>query len=108
MVGQAAFAATARDKYYKAESCYKKLRNSPKKQKYRDKWLACIDKFKAVYRYDPSDPWAPAGLFMAGTLYQELYKRSFKKSDKEEENHLLSHCNNIDDYSIFNHSKYNC
>ena len=61
----------------------KKLRHSPKKQKYRENWLLCIKKFKAVYRHNPSGSWAPAGLYMAGVLYEELYRRSFKKSDKE-------------------------
>lgn len=77
------YAAPAKQKYYRAEACYKKLRHSPKKQKYRDKWLACIEKFDAVYRRDPQGPWAAAGLYMSGQLYQELYKRSFKKSDRE-------------------------
>jgi N-acetylmuramoyl-L-alanine amidase len=76
-------AATAKDKYYQAEACYKKLRHNPRKQKYRDKWLGCIKKFEAVYRYDPKGPWAAAGLYMSGQLYQELYKRSFKTSDRE-------------------------
>jgi N-acetylmuramoyl-L-alanine amidase len=76
-------AATAKDTYYKAEACYKKLRHSPRKQKYRDKWLSCIKKFEAVYRYDPKGPWAAAGLYMSGQLYQELYKRSFKTSDRQ-------------------------
>jgi len=76
-------AATAKDKYYKAEACYKKLRHNPKKQKYRDKWLGCIKKFEAVYRHDPKGPWAAAGLYMSGQLYQELYKRSFKTSDRK-------------------------
>jgi N-acetylmuramoyl-L-alanine amidase len=77
------YADAPKDKYYKAEACYKKLRHSPKKQKYRDKWLDCIKKFEAVYRHDPKGPWAAAGLYMSGQLYQELYKRSFKTSDQE-------------------------
>ncbi len=77
------YADAPKDKYYKAEACYKKLRHSPKKQKYRDKWLECIKKFEAVYRHDPKGPWAAAGLYMSGQLYQELYKRSFKTSDQE-------------------------
>ncbi len=76
-------AATAKTRYYRAESCYKKLRHNPGRQKYRDKWLICIEKFKAVYQQDPQGPWAAAGLYMSGQLYQELYKRSFKRSDKE-------------------------
>ncbi|MBC8200316.1 MAG: N-acetylmuramoyl-L-alanine amidase [Desulfobacteraceae bacterium] len=77
-------AVTARDKYIKAEACYNKLCKSPKKQKYRHNWLNCIEKFQAVYRHDPSGPWAAAGLYMSGKLYQKLYKRSYKKSDKKE------------------------
>ena len=76
-------AATTKDKYYNAEACYKKLRHNPKKQKYRDRWLGCIKKFEAVYHHDPKGPWAAAGLYMSGQLYQELYKRSFKTSDQE-------------------------
>jgi len=77
-------AATARDIYYQAESCYKKLRNNSKKQKYRDQWLKCIDKFEEVYRRDPSGQWAPAGLYMSGKLYQKLYNLSLKDSDRKE------------------------
>ena len=73
----------AKTKYYRAEACYKKLRHSPKKQKYRCYWLGCIEKFQSVYRHNPSGPWAAAGLYMSGTLYQELYRRSFKASDKK-------------------------
>jgi len=74
----------ARDKYYQAEACYKKLRNNPKKRKYRDNWLACIEKFQDVYRQDPSGPWAAAGLYKSGELYHKLYRYSLKKSDKKE------------------------
>jgi N-acetylmuramoyl-L-alanine amidase len=76
-------ADSAKKKYYRAEACYKKLRHSPKKQKYRCFWLGCIEKFQAVYEDNPSGPWAAAGLYMSGTLYEELYRRSFKESDKK-------------------------
>jgi N-acetylmuramoyl-L-alanine amidase len=78
------FAETAEDKYFEAEARYRKLKKSSKKQKYRENWLACIKKFQAVYRHDPSGKWAAAGLYMSGNLYMELYKRSYKKSDKKE------------------------
>ena len=78
------FAKTAEDKYFEAEACYRKLIKNAKKQKYRENWLACIKKFQAVYRHDPSGKWAAAGLYMSGNLYMELYKRSYKKSDKKE------------------------
>ena len=76
-------ADSAKKKYYRAEACYKKLRHSPKKQKYRCFWLGCIEKFQAVYEDNPSGPWAAAGLYMSGNLYKELYRRSYKKSDKK-------------------------
>ena len=77
-------ALTARDKYYNAQNCYQHLKKNPKSQKYRDNWLRCIDKFKDVYQHDPKGPWAAAGLFMTGQLYQELYQRSYKVSDQKE------------------------
>ena len=80
----------AKDKYVAAESCYNKLQKSSKKQKYRDQWLKCIDKFQAVYRHDPTGPWAAAGLYKSGELYQGLYKRSYKTSDKQEALDLTS------------------
>jgi len=77
-------AATARDKYFQAETCYKKLRNNSTKQKYRNNWLHCIEKFQAVYTHDSKGAWAAAGMYMSGELYWELYKRSYKMSDKQE------------------------
>jgi len=75
---------SARSKYYAADFAYKKLRNNPTKQKYREFWLSCIDKYNAVYEHDPGGEWAAAGLYKAGKLYDELYKRSYRKSDKLE------------------------
>ena len=80
---RASSADIAKEKYYRAEACYKKLRHSPKKQKYRCFWLGCIEKYQAVYEYNPSGPWAAAGLYMSGTLYEALYRRSCKASDKQ-------------------------
>jgi N-acetylmuramoyl-L-alanine amidase len=79
---RASSADYAKKKYYRAEACYKNLRHSPKKQKYRCFWLGCIEKYQGVYEDNPSGPWAAAGLYMSGTLYEELYRRSFKASDK--------------------------
>ncbi|MGB2928161.1 MAG: hypothetical protein WBB70_04525, partial [Desulfobacterales bacterium] len=77
-------AVTAKNRYVKAESCYYELRKNPGSQKYRYNWLRCITKFQSVYKQSPSDPWAPAGMYMSGELYVELYKRSHRKSDKHE------------------------
>jgi len=75
---------TPKQAYISGESCYKKLRNSPAKMKYRDNWLRCIKKFQQVYRMDPAGPWAAAGLYMSGNLYRELSKYSGKRSDLQE------------------------
>lgn len=77
-------AITPERMYNDAEICYKKLRHSPQKMIYRDNWLRCIQKFQRVHRLDPSGPWAAAGLYKSGMLYQELAKRSGKQSDYRE------------------------
>ena len=79
-----AAAADARQSYLQAEKAYRQLRHAPEKQKYRRPWMQCIEKFEAVYRSEPDGPWAAAGLFMSGTLYQELYKHSFREADLQE------------------------
>ena len=77
-------ASTPKQMYSQAEVCYKKLRHSPHKMKYRHNWLRCIDKFQRVYRQDPSGSWAAAGLYKSGKLYQALAKQSGQKSDYQE------------------------
>jgi len=67
--------------YFAAESCYQELKDHPERQKYRSYWLDCIRKFEAVHRQDPEGPWAAAGLYMAGSMYQKLYKHSYKPAD---------------------------
>jgi N-acetylmuramoyl-L-alanine amidase len=73
----------AKAKYLAADTAYQRLQNSLKKQKYRDQWLLCIDKFKAVHRHDPKGPWAAAGLYRAGELYLKLYRWSSQTRDLE-------------------------
>jgi len=75
---------TPKAAYHQAESCSKKLRNSAQMMKYRDNWMRCIEKFQQVYRLDPESPWAPAGLYMSGILYQELARHSGSESDLQE------------------------
>jgi N-acetylmuramoyl-L-alanine amidase len=77
-------AVTSKNRYFKAESCYYELRKNIESQKYRDNWLRCINKFQEVYKQDPSGPWAPAGMYMSGKLYGELYERSLRTSDKHQ------------------------
>ena len=77
-------AITAKQAYFNAEACYKKLRNAPAKMKFRHNWLGCIEKFQTVFRLDSTGPWAPAGMYMSGKLYRELARRSGKASDQQE------------------------
>ncbi len=77
-------AVTAKNRYLKAETCYYELQRNIGSQKYRYNWLRCINKFQNIYQHAPSDPWAPAGMYMSGKLYGELYKQSHRKSDKDE------------------------
>ena len=75
--------ASVSKQYHRAEACYRKLIKNPGHQKYRDRWLPCINKFEAAYQSDPSDPWASASLYMAGFMYFELYKRSYARADRQ-------------------------
>ncbi|MFH1156251.1 MAG: N-acetylmuramoyl-L-alanine amidase [Pseudomonadota bacterium] len=86
---QAAEAQDARARFLQADAQYKQLRNNEKKIKYRQFWLQCIDSYQKVYKEDPQNSWAPAGMYAAAGLYLELYKLSFKKSDKDEGIDLL-------------------
>ncbi len=74
----------ADQKYFIAERCYKHIKNNSKSRKYRHNWLKCIEKFQSVYLDNPSGPWAAAGLYMTGILYNELYRESGKLTDRKE------------------------
>jgi len=82
--GDSSQASTPKEMYSQAEVCYKKLRHSPHKMKYRHNWMRCIDKFQRVHRLDPSGSWAAAGLYKSGKLYQALAKQSGRKADYQE------------------------
>jgi N-acetylmuramoyl-L-alanine amidase len=77
-------ADSARQAYFRAESCYRDLQDDRRKQDYRHHWLRCIDGFQDVYRSDPDGPWAAAGMYMSGKLYYELYLRSGLAADHKE------------------------
>ncbi len=82
-------ATDPKDTFFKAQACYEKLREQPKKQKYRSNWFPCIEKFRSVYNMSPNGPWAAAGLYMTGKLYAELYKKSYRGSDIKEAEDLF-------------------
>ena len=80
---QSAFALTPKKQYLTAEKAYTQLKKNPRHQKYRDKWMACIEKYHRVYQLDPSGPWAAAGLYKSGLLYLELYRHSGVEKDRQ-------------------------
>ena len=79
-----AWALTPKQQYYQAEKAYATLKKNIRYQKYRDKWLACIEKYQKVYRLDPSGPWAAAGLYKSGVVFLELYTHSYLVADRQE------------------------
>ena len=79
-----AWALTPKQQYFRAEKAYAALKKNPRHQKYRDRWLGCIEKYQKVYRLDPPGPWAAAGLYRSGLLYLELHKRSYLTADRQE------------------------
>ncbi|CAN2049794.1 N-acetylmuramoyl-L-alanine amidase [Candidatus Magnetomoraceae bacterium gMMP-1] len=69
--------------YFKADKCYKELKNSVKSEK-ENEWISCINKFYNVYKYNPKGRWASAGLYKAGLLYYRLYQRTKKSQHLKE------------------------
>ncbi len=74
----------AKKQYFAAESAYNEFKDDAAKKKYRSYWMNCIQQFHAVYQKDPSGPWAAAGLFMEGQLYEGLYRYSRRSADLDQ------------------------
>ena len=79
-----AWAVTAERQFFKAQTCYARLMADADKPDFRDNWFPCIRMFQEAYKTAPSGRYAAASLYMAGKLFQQLYNRSFKSSDKKE------------------------
>lgn len=79
-----ATSATIKDAFFRADNAYKKLMDTPSRQKYRESWIKVIERFDTVFRRDPNGPWAAACLYRMGTLYKELYRRSYRSADIQE------------------------
>ena len=71
-------------KIFEADNCYLQLMQNEKHQKYRDRWLKCIEKFQEVYTRNPDNAWASAGMYRTAQLFMELYKRSYEERDRAE------------------------
>jgi N-acetylmuramoyl-L-alanine amidase len=72
-----------------AQRCKSQLEESAEKQKHRDRWLRCINKFLEIGKRSPQGPWAAAALFNAGEMYTEMYRISYAKADRQEAQNLL-------------------
>ena len=83
VVVQPAYAVTPKKQYLIAEKAYAALKKNPRHQKYRDKWMACIEKYERVYQLNPSGPWAAAGLYQSGILYLKLHRHSGVAKDRQ-------------------------
>ena len=89
-VKEKCYAATPKEKFFEADNCYLQLMQNENHQKYRDRWLKCIEKFQQVYTEDPDNAWASAGMYRTAQLFMELYKRSYEEQDRAEVFDLLN------------------
>jgi N-acetylmuramoyl-L-alanine amidase len=87
-------AISAKGKYLIADTCYKKLRNSPAKKRLESEWLSCISRYEIIYRLHPGSSWAPAGMYKAAQLYLTLSKLSGKKTHRRQAEDLLARIRN--------------
>lgn len=83
------YADASKDNFLAADACYKVLRNSPSKMKYRHNWINCINKYQKISVKNPTSGWAPAGMYRAAQLYLQLFKRSNIQVDRKEAIDLL-------------------
>ncbi len=82
-------AATAKKQYLDGDRAFRQLQNHPEKQKYRDNWLKCIDKYQRIFLDMPQSPWAAAAMYRSAQLFLELHKHSCTTHDKQEAIDLL-------------------
>ena len=85
MLGITALAlASPRTEFAKAELCYRKLKENPQAMKFRHNWQRCIRSGQAVFRENPTGPWAAAGLYLTGNMLSDLYRFSGLSADRQE------------------------
>lgn len=94
MVSCATTGASPSQRYSEAEACYNRLQRDEERKQYRSYWLNCIRRFESVCRANPDGAWAPAGLYMSGRLYRELYEISRKPSDRNNAREVLQRVQN--------------
>lgn len=67
-----------------ADQCRRSLLQSPSKQKYRDNWLACIQKYEQIFGKNPKSDEAAWALYHAAGLYARLSGYSGRGKDLDE------------------------
>ena len=82
LLNNMAFAAAPKDLYVDAQVSYEKLKGNYTKKQYRENWIKCIENFNRVYKEDKNGPWAAAGLYMTGLLYEDLFGISDSQKDR--------------------------
>jgi len=103
MVSCATTGASPSQRYTEAEACFNRLQRDEDRKQYRSYWLNCIRQFESVCRVNPEGAWAPAGLYMSGRLYRELYEISRKPSDRNNAREVFERLQN--DYPDSAYSK---
>ncbi len=81
-----AMGATPKQAYLKADTAYKRMRNSPERKQKISEWLQCIDLYERIYKKWPDNAWAPAGMYRAAELYIKLHGLS---KDREYQSRAL-------------------
>jgi len=74
--------------YQQAQRSYYLLKSSKKNRAYRHQWVACIEKFIAVYEKFPSSPQAYNALYTTARLYQQLYDVARNGEDQDRASHF--------------------
>ena len=81
--------ALAKQQYLEGNRACRALMKQPGKQKYRENWFKCIDKYQRIFLKLPNDPWAAAAMYRSAELYLELYQYSYTTADRQEAVDLL-------------------
>lgn len=89
-----ALAQSAKQQYMAADSCYKRLRNTPVRRQTASAWLNCINRYESIYQSHPKSSWAPAGMYKASELYLKLSRLSNNLIYKDRARDLLARIKN--------------
>ena len=83
MMPAVAVAETAEQAYQKARDAHYTLKNSSRKQMYREQWERVLDRFESVYERFPESRRGADALYMCGKTVAGLYGISRIRPDAE-------------------------